>query len=172
MSKKLSLLVFCCFPFLLMGQKLTVESFDELVNSITARTNSEVDNNGKPCALVIVQVASSEAEFDDNMVVKVIPKTSEYLVYMPEGSKTHYVKTKKANELGLYDMSGNVWECCNDWYDDYRYRPQTNPTGPSEGEYRVLRGGSWFNNDMSVRVSERIGTFVIGSDCSGLRLAL
>lgn len=73
------------------------------------------------------------------------------------GSSTHPVGRKQANELGLYDMSGNVEEWCSDWFDLYSSRSQTDPTGPSSGSYRVLRGGSWFSGAGGCRVSYRGG---------------
>jgi len=69
--------------------------------------------------------------------------------------QTHPVGEKKGNELGLYDMSGNVWESCHDWYGDYASTTQTNPTGPSSGSDRVRRGGCWGNVAQDFRVADR-----------------
>lgn len=59
------------------------------------------------------------------------------------GSKTHAVGSKQGNELGIYDMSGNVFESCQDWKGSYSNSSQTNPTGANSGSHRVIRGGSW-----------------------------
>lgn len=71
------------------------------------------------------------------------------------GAKTHPVATKQANELGIYDMSGNVYEWCQDWCSDYSSSAQTNPIGPNSGINRVLRGGSWGISAWNCRVSLR-----------------
>lgn len=87
-------------------------------------------------------------------------------------NKTHEVAMNNPNELGIYDMSGNVLEWCQDLYDSYGSRSQTNPKGPASGSDRVMRGGSWYGNATLCRVANRNSRAPTNTiDDFGLRLA-
>ena len=82
----------------------------------------------------------------------------EYAWYKTNsGDQTHPVGQKRSNGLGIYDMSGNVWQWVNDWYDNgyYGNSSRDNPEGPGTGSNRVLRGGCWSNAPKIVRAVHR-----------------
>lgn len=86
------------------------------------------------------------------------------------GDKLHPVGTKRPNELGLYDMTGNVYEWCSDWQAPYQSGAQTNPKGPQTGDWRVMRGGNQSSSESESGVMTRSQCMPDIATCCGLRL--
>jgi formylglycine-generating enzyme required for sulfatase activity len=99
----------------------------------------------------------------------------EKVAWYKENSRSmyHIVGTLAPNELGIHDMSGNVWEWCSDYYAPYPSTPLLNPKGPSTGINKVYRGGSWLDNINYTRITNRnCGRADYKMNCLGLRLIL
>ena len=93
--------------------------------------------------------------------------------YYNSDMKTHCVAQKTPNVWGLYDMSGNVNEWCQDWYGSYGSAPVSDPTGPVSGSYRVIRGGSWLTDARYCRAADRYNNYPdYGLNNLGFRLVL
>lgn len=87
--------------------------------------------------------------------------------------RTHFVGLKASNELGLYDMSGNVWEWCKEWLDKYSFEAQVNPAGDSFGSLHAYRGGCWCFCARRCRITDRAGSSSsYAHNALGLRLVL
>ncbi len=99
-------------------------------------------------------IGPDEANFDARSIWK-----ESYSRSGKEGEQTVPVDSFAPNSLGLYNMSGNVWEWCQDWYGEYYYSssPRQNPRGPASGDSRVVRGGGWLNYPRYVRAAVRGG---------------
>ncbi len=103
--------------------------------------------------------SSGAANIADAAFKRVFPQESSIADYNDGYIHTAPVGSFKPNGYGLYDMAGNVWEWCSDWFDEsyYKTSPSQNPVGPGSGSYRSLRGGSWLNAPGELPLAYRLG---------------
>lgn len=124
-----------------MGCRLPTEAEWEYAARAGTTTPFSTGNN----------LTTTQANYDGNYPYNNNAKGEYRQKTMPVGSFA-------ANAYGLFDMHGNVWEWCSDWYGDYSTSAQTNPKGASSGSHRVRRGGSWLNDASACRAARRSGT--------------
>ena len=159
------------------GDNYPVEdvSWDDIMNKFIPELNRITKKNFRLPTEAEWEYAARGGQHHSTYKYSGSDKLSEVAWYNEDWGigSTHPVKNKKPNELGIYDMSGNVWEWCQDWYGSYNEQDEKDPQGPSSGSLRVLRGGSLNSNALSCRVSNRGYSYPDGRDgrC-GLRLAL
>ena len=139
------------------GYNLPVEnvSWDD-TNEFISRLNAVTNKNYRLPTEAEWEYAARGGSKNKNNIYSGSQTINDVAWYKDNGGKkTHPVGTKHPNELGLYDMSGNVYEWCSDWYGSYSVSAQNDPQGPSSGSYRVERGGSWLFESTNCRVSAR-----------------
>jgi formylglycine-generating enzyme len=103
-------------------------------------------------------VAKGGKYFKKKAILEIEKNIDQYAWYFNNSEETvHEIGQKKANKLGLFDIYGNLWEWCDDYYspDYYKKRNPKNPKGPEKGDYRVIRGGSWTNKMEMMKISNR-----------------
>jgi formylglycine-generating enzyme required for sulfatase activity len=138
-------------------------SYDDVVNIFLPRLNAITGKTYRLPTEAEWEYAAKGGQQTHNYTYSGSNTIGNVAWYNGNSSMTHIVGTKSPNELGIYDMSGNVWEWCRDWYGSTYPSGTNNPTGPSSGSNRMARGGSWSRDASSCGVAYRV------SDTPGLR---